>query len=216
MFSLVHSLKNFSSYSRNSIPQHFCTFLQPRSKPLYFLTRATSISSNAEHEEFYRYISGRWLWDEDVQLRDRYRKFNVEALKLIAMKSVGADACQSIVKLAEGGFNKFFRLMMSNDAVVIARTPNPNAGTPFMTTASEVATMEFAQDVLDIPVPKVLAWSGRIDNSVQSEYILMEEAIGTQLGEIWEEMELSSKLKIVDEIVTIEKNVPLVVIYKVT
>lgn len=33
----------------------------------------------------------------------------------------------------------------------------------------------------------------------------MEEATGTQLGEIWDEMELHDKLKIVDDIVAIER-----------
>jgi hypothetical protein len=54
-------------------------------------------------------------------------------------------------------------------------------------------------------VPKVLSWSGRAENAVNSEYILMEEAAGKQLGEVWDEMELHDKLKIVDDIVSIEK-----------
>jgi hypothetical protein len=54
-------------------------------------------------------------------------------------------------------------------------------------------------------VPKVLSWSGEVENPVESEYILMEEAPGNQLGEVWNEMELHNKLKIVDDIVAIEK-----------
>jgi hypothetical protein len=48
-----------------------------------------------------------------------------------------------MVKLAEGGYNKVFRLSMNDGKIVIARIPNPNAGPAFFTTASEVATMEF-------------------------------------------------------------------------
>jgi hypothetical protein len=59
--------------------------------------------------------------------------------------------------------------------------------------------------VLEIPVPRVLSWSGEADNPVGSEYILMEEANGTQLGEIWDDLEIHDKLKIVEEIVAIEK-----------
>jgi hypothetical protein len=33
----------------------------------------------------------------------------------------------------------------------------------------------------------------------------MEEATGTQLGEIWDEMELDNKLKIVDDLVALER-----------
>ncbi|KAH6723680.1 kinase-like domain-containing protein [Leptodontidium sp. MPI-SDFR-AT-0119] len=94
---------------------------------------------------------------------------------------------------------------MDDGTIVIARIPNPNAGPPFKTTASEVATMDFARTVLGIPVPKVLSWSGEAENPVESEYILMEEAIGNQLGEVWDEMELHDKLKIVDDIVAIER-----------
>lgn len=34
---------------------------------------------------------------------------------------------------------------------------------------------------------------------------MMEEAVGTQLGEIWQNLKLRDKLKIVDDIVAIEK-----------
>ncbi|KAH3976280.1 hypothetical protein HBH52_118710 [Parastagonospora nodorum] len=158
-----------------------------------------------EHEDYYRYTSGRWLSDEDSQFRERYKRFNVSELKIIAAKSIGAQTCVSISKLAEGGFNKVFRLVMDDGTIVIARIPNPNAGPPFKTTASEVATMDFARTVLEIPVPKVLSWCAEAENPVESEYILMEEATGNQLGEVWDEMELHDKLKIVDDIVAIER-----------
>lgn len=54
-------------------------------------------------------------------------------------------------------------------------------------------------------MPKVLSWSGEAENPVESEYILMEEATGNQLGEVWDEMELHDKLKVVDDIVAIER-----------
>ncbi|RMZ82324.1 hypothetical protein DV738_g1742, partial [Chaetothyriales sp. CBS 135597] len=164
-----------------------------------------SSSCNLDNEGFYRYSGGRWLWDEEKQLQARYRRFNVPELKHMAVKSVGAQACVSMMKLAEGGFNKVFRLVMDDDSVVIARIPNPNAGPAFRTTASEVATMDFARTILKIPVPKVLAWSGHSKNPVESEYILMEEAPGTPLHEVWGGLELHDKLKIVDDIVGIEK-----------
>ncbi|ETI26769.1 hypothetical protein G647_10214 [Cladophialophora carrionii CBS 160.54] len=164
-----------------------------------------SSSGDAENEEFFRYSGGRWLWDEEKQLRDRYKRFNISELKNIAAKTVGSHACVSMIKLAEGGFNKVFRLMMDDGNVVIARIPNPNAGPSFRTTASEVATIDFARDILAVPVPKVLSWSGNANNPVESEYILMEEANGTPLHELWDGFELHDKLKIVDEIVALEK-----------
>jgi hypothetical protein len=100
-------------------------------------------SKPQQYELFFNYTSGRWLWNEEKELRERYIKFNVEELKRIAAESIGAKSCVSMIKLAEGGYNKVFKLVMDNGSVAIARIPCPNAGPPFKTTASEVATMDF-------------------------------------------------------------------------
>jgi hypothetical protein len=97
---------------------------------------------NPDHEHSFRYTSGRWLWDEEQQLRDRYKAFNVAELQSLAAKAVRSDSCISITKLAEGGYNKVFRLTMNDGKRVLAPIPNQNAGPPFYSTASEVATME--------------------------------------------------------------------------
>ncbi|KAL5330751.1 hypothetical protein ACEPPN_000272 [Leptodophora sp. 'Broadleaf-Isolate-01'] len=166
---------------------------------------AKSKSKTLQNEHFFRYTNGRWLWDEEKQLQERYRKFNVEELKRIGAESIGAKSCVSITKLDEGGYNKVFKLVMDNGSVAIARIPCPNAGPPFKTTASEVATMDFARTILNIPVPKVHAWSAVSDDPVEAEYILMEEACGTSLGDVWENMGIHSKDKIVKDIVSIEQ-----------
>lgn len=111
-----------------------------------------SASPHLDYEHFYRYTSGRWLWDENKQLCERYKRFNVPELKKIAVSSIGAQSCVSMIKLAEGGFNKVFRLVMDNGSIVIARIPIPNVGPPFMTTASEVATMDFVCDLINCNV----------------------------------------------------------------
>lgn len=100
-------------------------------------------AANSEYEHFFRYTSGRWLWDEEQQLRDRYKVFNVPELQGLAARAIGSAGCVSMTKLAEGGYNKVFRLVMDDGKTVLARIPNPNAGPSFYTTASEVATMEF-------------------------------------------------------------------------
>lgn len=43
------------------------------------------------------------------------------------------------------------------------------------------------------------------DNPVEAEYIVMEEASGTSLLESWQNMEISSKNKVINELVAIEK-----------
>ncbi|GAB1733205.1 hypothetical protein NU195Hw_g8465t1 [Hortaea werneckii] len=158
-----------------------------------------------DNENFYRYTSGRWLWAEETRLQERYKKFTVLGLKSLAAQACGAQSCVSMVKLAEGGFNKVFRLSMDNGAVVIARIPTPIVGPASRVLASEVATMDFVRNVLDIPVPKVIAWDGETANAAGCEFILMEEAKGKPLGAIWPGMELDEKFKIVEEVVAVQK-----------
>lgn len=95
--------------------------------------------------DLFQYTSGRWLWNEEQQLKKRYTPFNVLELKRIAAHSIGAGTCTAIIKLAEGNYNKCFRLEMDNGSAVIARIPHPNAGPRYYTTASEVATMDFVR-----------------------------------------------------------------------
>ncbi|KAJ5709376.1 hypothetical protein N7493_010710, partial [Penicillium malachiteum] len=131
---------------------------------------------------------GRWLWDEEQQLRDRYKAFNVSGLQKLAAKAVSSKNCVSISKLAEGAYNKVFRLTMTDGKTLLAPIPNPNAGPPFYTTASEVATMEF---------------SATTENFAGSEYILMEEATVIQLGLVWDELGLNHQLSIMREMISI-------------
>ncbi|KAI1821833.1 kinase-like domain-containing protein [Xylaria intraflava] len=193
-----------------SHPRKICPLLLLSSPRLFWLMRSAEqpMSSHAPPDpqhEFFRYTSGRWLWDEEARLRERYRQFDVHELQEVAAKSVGAETCVSMAKLAEGGFNKVFRLVMDNGLAVVARIPNPKTGSARWTTASEVATMEFARSILGIPVPKVLAWNMDADNPVRSEYIVMEEAAGTQLSQVWDTLSLDTKMEIVDDLVNIEK-----------
>lgn len=43
------------------------------------------------------------------------------------------------------------------------------------------------------------------DNSVGSEYIIMEEAVGAQLENVWDGLTPSSKLEVMREIVKLEQ-----------
>jgi hypothetical protein len=152
----------------------------------------------------FRYTSGRWLWNDREQLEARYRRFDVPSLQQAACQAVGADKCISFEKIGEGNYNKAYRLEMEDGRKVIAKVPHPNAGPRVLTTASEVATMEFARTILDIPVPQVLAWSATDQNPVQAEYIIMEEAGGSQLHEVWKDLPLRKKTDIIREFVEIE------------
>ncbi|KAK0110084.1 hypothetical protein ONS95_002740 [Cadophora gregata] len=104
--------------------------------------------------------------------------------------------------------NRAYLLKMDNDSVVFAKLPNSIAGPPFHTTASEVATRTFLAEVLDIPTPRILAWSARKANPVGAEYILEERASGQPLGALWQDwnkLPLLNRFGIIREIVKMER-----------
>ena len=91
----------------------------------------------------YSFQLHRWLWNEEEQLARRFVKFDVAELAQIAARSVKSETCVEIHKLPEGSFNKVLHMIMDDGKEVIAKVPNPNAGSPHFTTASEVATMDY-------------------------------------------------------------------------
>ncbi|PGH18880.1 hypothetical protein AJ80_04298 [Polytolypa hystricis UAMH7299] len=156
-----------------------------------------------DSSDYYRYTTGRWLFNESLQ-------FNISALAAIATRCLGHEpaSCIKIEKLPEGNFNKSLLLTMANGSQVIARVPNPNSGIPHFTTASEVATMDFARNELGMPVPKVLTWSSHAsENPVGAEYIVMEKAVGSPLTHIWPRLSNEEKRDLVQAIVSFEVRV---------
>jgi hypothetical protein len=168
-------------------------------------TGLRSTSHSLTDDFLFCYTSGRWLWNERTQLAARYHRFDIPSLQQAACQAVGAKKCLTLEKIGEGNYNKAYRLVMDDGQKVVAKIPHTNAGPQVFTTASEVATMEFARTVLNIPVPKVLAWSASSQNPVQAEYIIMEEAKGSQLHEVWQDLPLRKKCDILREIVDVER-----------
>ncbi|KAM0316936.1 hypothetical protein ACHAO8_002739 [Botrytis cinerea] len=141
--------------------------------------RCASVYTNPQkYDNFFRYTKGQWSQDGGGKLSKRHQEFNVEALKRIAIESVGAKSCSTMTKMSESGYNRVFKLTMDNGAVAIARIPLRNLCPDSKATASEVATMDFARTILDIPVSKVYAWSADSNNPVKTDYIIMEKAPG--------------------------------------
>lgn len=81
--------------------------------------------------------------DEEDNLRKRKVNFDMNELTRVAAKSIGASGCVSVEKLLDGMFSKAFLMTMEDGREVVVKVPNPNAGLPHFTTASEVATMDF-------------------------------------------------------------------------
>ncbi|KAI9455496.1 kinase-like domain-containing protein [Boletus coccyginus] len=139
-------------------------------------------AKDSKYGQFFQYTSGRWIYNEREQMRIRYTTFNVDALERIAATAAGAERCVQMVKIAEGSFNKLFLLTLDNDIKLIAKIPCPVVVPRRLCTASEVATMDYARNVLGLAVPRVLSWSADADASeVGTEYILMEHVQGVEL-----------------------------------
>jgi len=155
-------------------------------------------------ENFFSYTTGRFLFDEEVQLRERYKGFSVKELQAVAINALHAKECVEMVKLAEGSFNKVFLLTMNTGEQTIARIPHPNAGPAHYTTASEVATMHYLRTKLQLPIPKVIDYSSDATNSVGSEYILMERVCGPNLSTKWDTLNEKKKRKIVDRLAQLQ------------
>lgn len=81
--------------------------------------------------------------DEAENLRKREIRFDLNKLAEAAADSIGAAQCVSINKYPDGMSNKAFLMSMEDGRENIAKVPNPNAGIPHFTMASEVATMDF-------------------------------------------------------------------------
>lgn len=120
-------------------------------------SRGQASLSRAIDEPLFRYTSGRWLYDEDLQLKRRYVKFNVDGLRERVSQVVGARCCQ-ITKLPEGLSNKVFSLETDNGEEVLARIRNPNAGSSRYVVASEVATLDFVLRIIPFHYPFALCF----------------------------------------------------------
>lgn len=64
-----------------------------------------------------------------------------------------------VLKCVEGQFIKVFILTMDDGDEVVAKLPNPNAGPPFYTLSSEVATRHFVSERLASTTCLLLAFS---------------------------------------------------------
>lgn len=70
-------------------------------------------------------------------------RFDMNELARLAANTVGAKEVVNIEKCADGLFNKVFVFTFEDGKQVVGKVPNPVAITPHLTTASEIATMEF-------------------------------------------------------------------------
>ncbi|PGH13835.1 hypothetical protein AJ79_03403 [Helicocarpus griseus UAMH5409] len=138
-------------------------------------------------------------------MKRRHVQFNLNKLAEIAAKAVGASQCVKVEKCLDGLFNKAYIFTLNNGKEVVGKVPNPNAGMPHFTTASEVATMDFVRNVLRTPVPEVYTWSSRADGPVGPEYIIMEKLTGIPLAQVWQSLDVRDRVNIAQKVLNYQK-----------
>lgn len=107
----------------------------------------------AHDETLFRFTRGRFLTDEANELAKRHIRFNVDGLARLAVQAAeaasdGPRTCIAIERLADGMHSKAIRFTMDNGFQAVGKVLTPNAGLPRLTTASEVATMDFVGHIL--------------------------------------------------------------------
>ena len=104
---------------------------------------------NLDVESFYNFTRGRFLCNERQKVKEHYVHYNIDKLAEIGAKAVGSSFCREVKKFPDGLYNKALHLTMDDGKEAVAKIPNPNAGQPYFTTASEVATMSFVSKLND-------------------------------------------------------------------
>lgn len=94
-------------------------------------------------DEFFTFSRGRFVINEAENVRKRRVRFDMNEFARVAATAIGSRECVHIEKCPDGMYNKSYLFTMDDQRQVIGKVPNPNAGQPSLTTASEVATMDF-------------------------------------------------------------------------
>ncbi|KAL1851184.1 hypothetical protein Plec18170_006508 [Paecilomyces lecythidis] len=148
------------------------------------------------------------IFNENLRLAERRVPFDVDALAKVVCSSIDRPLSSliSITKLAEGGFNRILQGTFDDGYQVLARIPYHTTVPRRLAVASEAATLDLLSSH-DIPVPKVLGYSPDRTNPVGTEYLLLEKLEGVPLSEQWFTMDNKTRVKIMRQIVDIEKRV---------
>jgi hypothetical protein len=77
--------------------------------------------------EIFNFTKGRFVTNEQHELAQRHRTFNLRELAQHAAHAVKADRCLSIKKYPDDMDNRVLLLFMDNGKEVIAKIPNPNS-----------------------------------------------------------------------------------------
>lgn len=95
---------------------------------------------------------------------------------------------KSIASIHEGKHHRVYQLLLKNDKSLVLRIPYKLESDFAIESKikSEVATMDFLKEKLDLNVPRVLAYGATRNNSLLTPFILMEYIEGDLLMKQWD------------------------------
>ncbi|KAL4802496.1 hypothetical protein BDV18DRAFT_146832 [Aspergillus unguis] len=158
---------------------------------------------------WYPYTSTRLPSNGKQRPPIQHVKFDMDRLIKSATRALGLlpKNCIKVEKFYDAKFSRTFLFTMDNNREVLAKIPHPDAGLPYYTTASEVATLKLARGVLEAPVPKVLAWSSDAASTpIGSEYIVMTKPLGIPVSNYWSSMDSEQRSALVKSICLMQKS----------
>ncbi|KAJ7097742.1 kinase-like domain-containing protein [Mycena belliarum] len=163
-----------------------------------------SLMTNLE-SEIFNYTTGRFLVNDAHHLRQRRRVFDIPGLFKLIAKAMNCktDQITDFRKLGEGGLNRVFLITLDTEFQLIARVPYPRVTPKAYVVASEVATMDFLRSK-GLPIPKVYEYSFSSNNEAKTEYILMEYVKGTDLSQIWFNLQEDEIVSLMDQLANFE------------
>ncbi|RMY56901.1 hypothetical protein D0865_03403 [Hortaea werneckii] len=154
----------------------------------------------------YNFSRGRFVCNERQEMAQRYVRFDTEKLGAAAASAIGSASCVNLEKYPDGMYNRAMLLTMCDGKQAVAKIPNPNSGRPHLTTASEVATMDFMRNTLGIPAPRVYAWCNDAQETpVGAEYIVMEKVEGVPLDTVYGTMPVEDRFAVTKTISNYQK-----------
>lgn len=92
---------------------------------------------------------------------------------------------------------------MRDEFQMVARIPYSSTKPKYFAVASEVATMDFLRSS-GLPIPEIYGYSPVADNAAETEYMFMEFVQGSQLGDIWSDLEEKDITSISRQVVELE------------
>lgn len=115
-----------------------------------------SVAKGPNHgakDTIFTFTRGRFVQNEKFEMSLRQVRFNMNELSKIAANAMGFPFCTKVERYSDGMYNKSFLFTMQDGSQVVGKIPNPNAGRPYFTTASEVATMDFVRRSISLSEP---------------------------------------------------------------